>query len=78
MKRIFDLIVSCMSILILSPLFLIVIILVSVKLGSPVFFRQYRPGKNGVPFSMIKFRTMRSAYDEHDCLLPDYMPPVSE
>lgn len=73
MKRIFDLIVSCMSILILSPLFLIVIILVSVKLGSPVFFRQYRPGKNGVPFSMIKFRTMRSAYDEHDCLLPDYM-----
>lgn len=73
MKRIFDVIVSFIALLILSPLFLIVTILVGFRLGSPIFFRQCRPGKHGLPFSMIKFRTMNSECDDHGRFLPDHM-----
>lgn len=70
-KRLFDIVLSLTAIIILSPLFLIVSILVRVKLGSPVFFRQKRPGRNGEIFTLWKFRTMTDKRDEKGELLPD-------
>jgi len=55
----------------LSPVMGVTALLVRTKLGSPVIFRQERPGKNGVPFKLYKFRTMTDARDESGCLLPD-------
>jgi len=57
--------------MILSPVILVVAILVALKLGRPVVFRQVRPGLRGDPFEMVKFRTMTSARDERGELLPD-------
>lgn len=57
-KRLLDIFFSSILLIFLSPLFLAVAVLVRVKLGSPVIFRQARPGKNGVIFEMCKFRTM--------------------
>lgn len=70
-KRIFDIIVSIIALILLSPVIAIVAWQVGNKLGSPVLFRQIRPGKGGKPFEMIKFRTMRDAWDESGNLLPD-------
>ena len=70
-KRFFDIVLSLTAIIILSPLFLILGILVRVKLGSPVFFRQKRPGRNGEIFTLCKFRTMTDKRDEKGELLPD-------
>jgi sugar transferase EpsL len=71
-KRIFDIIVSALALLLLSPLLALLALLVRVKLGSPVLFRQERPGLHGKPFTLIKFRTMTSATDDaHGNLLPD-------
>lgn len=61
MKRIIDLTVSACALIVLSPVLAIVALLVRQRLGSPVLFRQVRPGLNGQPFEMIKFRTMRDA-----------------
>lgn len=55
----------------LMPVLLMVMLLVRIKLGRPVFFRQVRPGKDGKPFEMIKFRTMLDAYDDEGKPLPD-------
>ncbi|MBS9404068.1 sugar transferase [Halomonas sp. TRM85114] len=71
MKRIFDIIASFFALLPLSPLLLIVALLVRRKLGSPVLFRQTRPGLHGKPFEMVKFRTMRDAIDAEGNPLPD-------
>src|SRR5690554_1666251 len=71
LKRLFDIFASAFGLLLLSPVILIVAWQVSRKLGSPVFFRQTRPGLHGKPFEMIKFRTMRDAYDENGKPLPD-------
>lgn len=71
MKRLFDIAAALVALLILSPVILVVALLVRRKLGSPVFFRQTRPGLNGQPFEMVKFRTMRDAYDENGNPLPD-------
>jgi len=71
LKRIFDIVASGMALLLLSPVVLIVAIQIRRKLGSPVFFRQTRPGKDGKPFQMIKFRTMLDAVDKQDNPLPD-------
>ncbi|WP_276317320.1 sugar transferase [Pseudidiomarina mangrovi] len=71
MKRFFDIIVSLIALVMLLPVLLIVILLVRIKLGSPIFFRQVRPGRNGKPFEMIKFRTMLDAHDENGDPLPD-------
>lgn len=71
MKRIFDIIVSCFGLLILTIPLLILVILIRCKLGSPVFFRQVRPGLGGRPFQMIKFRTMTDARGRNGELLPD-------
>lgn len=59
-KRFLDLVVSLASLIALSPLFVVVAVLVRLNLGSPVLFRQVRPGKDAKPFQMVKFRTMRS------------------
>ncbi|XUO83183.1 sugar transferase [Halomonas sp. KM007] len=71
MKRLFDTLVALFSLVFLSPALLVVALLVRCKLGSPVFFRQTRPGLNGKPFEMIKFRTMRDAVDNQGNPLPD-------
>lgn len=70
-KRLFDLTLSLTGLIFLSPLFLILVVIIWGCLGRPVFFRQVRPGLNGKPFQMIKFRTMRDAVDIDGNLLPD-------
>ena len=71
MKRIFDFFVSLVIILLFSPLFIIIALLIRFKLGSPIFFRQQRPGFEGKPFYMIKFRTMRDITDVNGNYLSD-------
>ncbi|KAB2953755.1 sugar transferase [Heliorestis acidaminivorans] len=71
MKRLFDFLSAALGLLILSPLLLIVALLVRIKLGSPVLFKQKRPGLHGKPFYINKFRTMTDERDEHGNLLPD-------
>lgn len=61
MKRAFDVVVSAILILLLAPVFLVVAAGIYVTMGSPLLFVQERPGRNGVPFNLIKFRTMRVA-----------------
>ncbi|HIW34795.1 MAG TPA: sugar transferase [Candidatus Paenibacillus intestinavium] len=70
-KRLQDFIVALLALIILSPLFIIVIVLVKIKLGSPVLFTQARPGLNEKIFKMYKFRTMTSEKDGEGNLLPD-------
>ena len=70
-KRVLDLILSLMALIILMPLMIIIAILVRIKLGSPVIFKQERPGKNEKIFTLYKFRTMTNKKDENDNLLPD-------
>lgn len=70
-KRILDIIISFVSIIILLPVFLILAILIRVKLGSPIIFKQKRPGKNEKIFTLYKFRTMTNEKDENGNLLPD-------
>ena len=71
LKRLFDILAASFGLLLLSPVILIVAWQVRRKLGSPVFFRQTRPGLHGKPFEMVKFRTMRDAFDENGKPLPD-------
>jgi lipopolysaccharide/colanic/teichoic acid biosynthesis glycosyltransferase len=71
MKRLFDLLVAGVALLALWPLLLLVALAVRVRLGSPVFFRQVRPGLHGRPFEIIKFRTMRHATSPDGTPLPD-------
>ncbi|WP_342580947.1 sugar transferase [Ureibacillus sp. FSL W7-1570] len=70
-KRPMDFILSLIAIIVLSPIFLIVALLVKIKLGSPVIFKQQRPGLNEKIFTMYKFRTMTDERDENGELLPD-------
>ena len=71
MKRIFDVTIAAIALLLLSPVIAVTAWLVRRKLGSPVFFRQVRPGMNCKPFEMVKFRTMRDAVDRNGQPLPD-------
>ena len=71
MKRILDLALSIPAFFLLSPLMLIIALFVRFKIGSPVLFRQVRPGLQGRPFVIYKFRTMTDARDENGNLLPD-------
>jgi sugar transferase EpsL len=71
MKRLLDFTASFIGLVILSPVLIIVAILVATKLGTPVFFTQERPGKNGRIFKMIKFRSMTNEKDENGNLLPN-------
>ncbi|MET3557546.1 lipopolysaccharide/colanic/teichoic acid biosynthesis glycosyltransferase [Streptococcus rupicaprae] len=70
-KRLLDVLLSAMALIILSPVMLIVAFLVRVKLGSPIIFKQQRPGKDEKIFSMYKFRTMTDEKDSEGNLLPD-------
>lgn len=70
-KRLFDIVAASSALIVLAPVIVIVAWLVRRQLGSPVLFRQVRPGLNGDPFEMIKFRTMRDAVDESGRPLPD-------
>jgi lipopolysaccharide/colanic/teichoic acid biosynthesis glycosyltransferase len=71
MKRCFDLVVAVVALLALAVPLLVLVWLVRSKLGSPVFFRQVRPGLNGKPFEMVKFRTMTDERGADGALLPD-------
>lgn len=71
MKRLFDIVLACVALTVLAIPILIVIWMVRRKLGSPVFFRQVRPGLHGKPFEMVKFRSMTDARDAEGNLLPD-------
>lgn len=70
-KRVFDIAFSVAALLLLAPLILVVVALVRWKLGSPILFRQARPGRHGEIFELIKFRTMHDAQDETGAPLPD-------
>ncbi|KMT52518.1 sugar transferase [Pseudomonas fildesensis] len=71
MKRLFDLLLSVTALLVLWPVMLWTAWAVRKKLGTPVIFRQMRPGLGGKPFELIKFRTMRDAVDLNGDPLPD-------
>ncbi|WP_180032156.1 sugar transferase [Acinetobacter sp. YH12245] len=70
-KRLLDIIIASVALILLSPLYALVAYKVKKNLGSPVLFRQVRPGLHGKPFEMIKFRTMKDAADEQGDPLPD-------
>lgn len=71
LKRFVDIIIATIALILLSPLYAYVAYKVKKNLGSPVLFRQVRPGLHGKPFEMIKFRTMKDAIDEQGNSLPD-------
>ena len=70
-KRLLDIVLSLLALIILSPILLIIFILVRIKLGKPAIFKQQRPGKNEKIFTLYKFRTMTEEKDEEGNLLPD-------
>lgn len=70
-KRLFDIVASAAGLIILSPVLLVLAYLIRKNLGSPIFFTQTRPGKDGKPFEMVKFRSMRDAFDADGNPLPD-------
>ncbi len=70
-KRLFDIFFSITALIALSPVIVIVACIIRKKLGSPIIFKQIRPGKDEKLFEMIKFRSMCDAYDENGCILPD-------
>ena len=70
-KRLLDVVLSLCAIVVLSPIYIVLAILVRIKLGSPVLFHQDRPGKDGRIFHMYKFRSMTDERDEKGELLPD-------
>lgn len=70
-KRLLDILLSLCILVLLSPVYAVLIVLVRIKLGSPVFFKQERPGLNGEIFTLYKFRTMTDARDKDGKLLPD-------
>ena len=72
-KRPMDFILSLLAIIVLSPLFIVTGILVRTKLGSPILFKQNRPGLEEKIFTMYKFRTMTDQKDENGELLPDHI-----
>jgi len=70
-KRLLDIVISGVALLVLSPVYLVLAFLIRVKLGSPVIFHQERPGKDEKIFTLCKFRTMTDERDENGNLLPD-------
>ena len=79
-KRLFDLAAATSAMVVLSPVFAAVAVLVRVRLGSPVIFRQTRPGRGGRPFTIYKFRTMLDTRDANGALLPsvERTPPFGQ
>ena len=70
-KRLLDLLITIPGIILFSPLLGLVALMVWLRFGLPVLFRQVRPGYRGEPFTIYKFRTMTNSYDENGELLPD-------
>ena len=70
-KRALDIIISVLGLTLTSPIILIFAVLIRLNMGKPVFYKQIRPGKNEVPFTLIKFRTMTNQQDLNGVLLPD-------
>ena len=70
-KRLLDIIIAAAALVLLSPVLLLLALQIRRKLGTPILFRQVRPGRGGIPFVMYKFRTMRDAADENGRPLPD-------
>ncbi len=70
-KRAADLVAAMLLSALLAPLLLVLVVLIRIKLGGPVFFRQVRPGRSGVPFELVKFRTMTDERGADGELLPD-------
>ena len=70
-KRLLDIIITAAALVLLSPVLLLLALQIRRKLGTPILFRQVRPGRGGIPFVMYKFRTMRDAADENGRPLPD-------
>jgi len=73
LKRVLDLTVSSVGLILFSPIFAAIALMVWITMGSPVLFRQLRPGLHGKPFTIFKFRTMKEIRNEHGELLPDEM-----
>ncbi len=71
MKRAMDLFLSAVILAVLSPILIIVILMIYIAEGTPVFFLHERPGKDGEPFYLVKFRSMKVARDQNGALLPD-------
>ena len=71
LKRLFDIIGALLGLILFAPVFLLLAILIRRQMGSPVFFRQTRPGRDGQSFEMLKFRTMRDAIGPDGQPLPD-------
>jgi sugar transferase EpsL len=71
MKRLFDCLVSFILLILISPILLVIVVLIRIKLGQPILFKQQRPGLHAKPFYIYKFRTMTDGRDELGNLLPD-------
>lgn len=71
LKRVFDMFVAALALVMLAPLLAVIAVAVAYRLGRPVLFRQIRPGLRGRSFEMVKFRTMRDAKNADGKLLPD-------
>ena len=71
MKRALDLCIAIVGLVLLAPLFVLIAIGIRAQMGSPVFFKQLRPGRFGLPFTLLKFRTMRDDMDESGRPRPD-------
>ena len=70
-KRLFDIIFSLLAIIILSPILLLIAIIIRIFIGTPILFKQQRPGYQAAPFHIYKFRTMTNRLDPSGSLLPD-------
>lgn len=71
LKKILDKIIACIALLLLAPLLIFLTLIIYLRIGTPIFFRQDRPGLNGQPFTIYKFRTMNNTCNAHGELLPD-------
>lgn len=71
MPRLFNILISLTGLVVAAPVIAVICVLVWRDVGWPIFFRQRRPGRHGVPFDLFKFRCMREAYDEQGRPLPD-------
>lgn len=71
LKRLFDFTISFVLLICLSPLVLVLVFAIALRLGRPIVYTQHRPGVHGIGFKMFKFRTMVEAYDEKGVALPD-------
>ena len=71
LKRILDILGAAIGLIVFSPIMIVISLMIRREMGSPVLFRQTRPGRHGQPFEMIKFRTMRDAIDTDGHRLPD-------